>query len=158
MAFTIHEGVLARARKFGPPTGIKFIDSNPALDVVQKLISALNWSGIASVYLRYDIQDDQVKVLEINPRYWGSLLGALSAGVNFPYYACLAGMGIPFNRPDYQQKYYLTGSATIQQSIKKFLGKSHVDFYFSDTSWKYGITDPLADFARVSRSILSKIN
>ena len=98
LAFTIHESVLVRAGKFGPPAGIRFIDSNQTLDVVRELISSLNWSGIASVDLRYDIQDDQVKVLEINPRYWGSLLGALSAGVNFPYFACLSGLGIPFDK------------------------------------------------------------
>lgn len=158
LAYTIHEGVLARARKFGPPAGIKFIESKHVLEVVEDLISKLNWTGIASVDLRYDLQENAVKVLEINPRYWGSLLGALSAGVNFPYLACLTGLGIPFDRPDYKQKVYLTGKATIQQSSKRLLGQPHVNFSFRDTSWRFGVSDPVSDLVRVGRSLSSKFS
>jgi predicted ATP-grasp superfamily ATP-dependent carboligase len=55
-AYTIHEGVLERARKFGPPAGIRFIESKQVLEVVEELVSKLNWTGIASIDLRYDLQ------------------------------------------------------------------------------------------------------
>jgi predicted ATP-grasp superfamily ATP-dependent carboligase len=64
----------------------------------------LKFCGVALIDLRNNNQDDHIKVLEINPRYWGSLIGALSAGVNFLYFACLSGLGIPFDHPDYIHK------------------------------------------------------
>jgi len=156
LAHTIHEGVLVRSRKFGPPAGIRFLKSQQVLAVVEELVSKLNWTGIASVDLRYDAQEENVKVLEINPRYWGSLVGALSSGVNFPYLACLSGLEIPFERPEYEDKVYLTGKATLQQGYRKFLGQSHLDFSFKDTSWRYGLQDPFADIVRLGRNISSR--
>jgi D-aspartate ligase len=132
-----------------------FLKSQQVLEVIEELISKLNWTGIASVDLRYDLQEDNVKVLEINPRYWGSLLGALRSGVNFPYLACLSGLEIPFERPKYKEKVYLTGKATLQQGYKKTLGQPHLDFSIQDTSWRYGIQDPIADIVRVGRNIFS---
>lgn len=158
LAYTIHEGVLERRRRFGPPAGIKFIKSVQVFDVLEELVSKLNWTGVASVDLRYDSNEDKTKVLEINPRYWGSLLGALSAGVNFPYLASLTGLQIPFKPPDYKEIVYLTGKATIEQSVKRFFGQSDVKFSIENTSWNYGLSDPIADFARLGRSQFSKIS
>jgi hypothetical protein len=78
--------------------------------------------------------------------------------VNFPYLACLLGLGIKIARPAYISKIYLTGKATIEQSFKKLLGQNHLSFSYKDTSWKYGFSDPIADFARLGRSLFSKIN
>lgn len=158
LACTIHAGVLERKRRFGPPAGIKFIKSKQVYEVLEELVSKLNWTGIASVDLRYDITEEGVKVLEINPRYWGSLLGALSAGVNFPYLAILSGLQIPFERPDYKENVYLTGKATIEQSFKGVFGQSDLQFSLRDSIWNYGIKDPLADLVRINRSFISKIS
>ena len=68
------------------------------------ITTILKFCGVALIDLRNNNQDDHIKVLEINPRYWGSLIGALSTGVNFLYFACLSGLGIPFDRPDYIHK------------------------------------------------------
>src|SRR2546428_697479 len=48
-------------------------------------MQALKWSGIVNIDFIYDENDKQAKILEVNPRYWQSLLGSLFAGVNFPY-------------------------------------------------------------------------
>ena len=47
-------------------------------------MQALKWSGIVNIDFIYDENDKQAKILEVNPRYWQSLLGSLFAGVNFP--------------------------------------------------------------------------
>ena len=36
------------------------------------------------VEFRYDVRDNNYKLLEINPKFWGSLDLALAAGVDFP--------------------------------------------------------------------------
>lgn len=153
LAHTIEEGVFLRSRAFESAAGIKFIQSEQAYDTLQKVMSALNWNGVANVDLRYDEQDKQVKVLEINPGFWGSLQGALRAGVNFPHLACLAAMGVDFPHPEYQFTYYVSGKVALQKLWQRYTGKSDVQFSFSETSWNYAIRDPLAEMRKLSRSI-----
>jgi predicted ATP-grasp superfamily ATP-dependent carboligase len=47
------------------------------------LLSALNWRGVAMVEFKRNPATDEFVLLEINPKFWGSLELALSAGVNF---------------------------------------------------------------------------
>ena len=50
-----------------------------------KLLKALGWYGVAMVEFRIDPRDNKPKLMEINPRFWGSLQLSISAGVDFPY-------------------------------------------------------------------------
>jgi len=58
-----------------------------------QLLHALDWRGIAMVEWKIDLATGSPKLMEINPRFWGSLELAVRAGVDFPYlYAqCAAG-------------------------------------------------------------------
>lgn len=49
------------------------------------LLKAMNWYGIAMLEYKQDPRDTVYKLMEINPRFWGSLELAISAGVDFPY-------------------------------------------------------------------------
>lgn len=51
----------------------------------ERLLEALDWHGIAEVEFRLDSRDNVPKLMEINPRFWGSLCVAVKAGVDFPY-------------------------------------------------------------------------
>jgi predicted ATP-grasp superfamily ATP-dependent carboligase len=51
----------------------------------EKLLEALSWHGIAEVEFRLDPRDNIPKLMEINPRFWGSLCVAVKAGIDFPY-------------------------------------------------------------------------
>ena len=68
---------------FSPASQIEFVHEPRVLEIVAKLMEALSWSGVAHVDLRHDTARDQFPVLEINGRFWGSLLGSTAAGVNF---------------------------------------------------------------------------
>ena len=54
-------------------------------DMAQALLNALDWFGVAMVEFKVDPRDGTPKLMEINPRFWGSLSLAVEAGVNFPY-------------------------------------------------------------------------
>jgi predicted ATP-grasp superfamily ATP-dependent carboligase len=54
-------------------------------DVGKKLLDALSWHGVAMVEFKLDEADNQFKLMEINPKFWGSLDLAIAAGVDFPY-------------------------------------------------------------------------
>ena len=50
-----------------------------------RLLSELKWHGVAMVEFKLDIRDNKPKLMEINPRFWGSLYQAIASGVEFPY-------------------------------------------------------------------------
>ncbi|MFO7927743.1 MAG: ATP-grasp domain-containing protein [Halobacteriota archaeon] len=50
------------------------------------LLSELRWHGPAMVEFRRDARDGSFRLMEINPRYWGSLALPIHAGVDFPRY------------------------------------------------------------------------
>jgi predicted ATP-grasp superfamily ATP-dependent carboligase len=52
-----------------------------------RLLSRLNWHGVAMVEMKRDTRDGEFKLMEINPKFWGSLDLSIHAGVNFPYLA-----------------------------------------------------------------------
>ncbi|MCI0407879.1 MAG: ATP-grasp domain-containing protein, partial [Acidobacteria bacterium] len=53
-----------------------------------RLMAGLKWHGVAMVEMKRDRRDDEYKLMEINPKFWGSLDLSIAAGVNFPYLAC----------------------------------------------------------------------
>lgn len=64
---------------------------NPYLEEMAfKLLDKLQWHGLAMVEFKYDPQSKTGWFIEINPRLWGSIHLAISAGVEFPYllYLC----------------------------------------------------------------------
>jgi predicted ATP-grasp superfamily ATP-dependent carboligase len=78
-----------RLREFplrgGPSTLRESIHAPELVEMSTKLLKALNWFGIAMVEYKEDPRDGQFKLMEINPRFWGSLPLAILAGVDFPY-------------------------------------------------------------------------
>jgi predicted ATP-grasp superfamily ATP-dependent carboligase len=49
------------------------------------LLKSLNWIGVAMMEFKVDPRDGIPKLMEINPRFWGSLQLAIVSGVDFPY-------------------------------------------------------------------------
>lgn len=54
-------------------------------DMGQTLLQAVGWYGVAMVEFKLDPRDNTPKLMEVNPRFWGSLALAVASGVNFPY-------------------------------------------------------------------------
>jgi predicted ATP-grasp superfamily ATP-dependent carboligase len=48
------------------------------------LLDGLKWHGPAQVEVKLDPRDNQFKLLEINPKFWGTLDLSIKCGVNFP--------------------------------------------------------------------------
>ena len=50
-----------------------------------KLLKHLKWKGVAMVEFRYSTHKGMPVLMEVNPRFWGSLPLATDSNVNFPY-------------------------------------------------------------------------
>ncbi len=54
-------------------------------DMTLTMLQKANWYGIAEAEYIVDPRDGTPKLLEINPRFWGSMQLAIQCGVDFPY-------------------------------------------------------------------------
>ncbi len=59
----------------------------------RRMLDALKWHGVAMVEFRCDSRDGEYKLMEINPKFWGSLDLALAAGADFPGDLCQIALG-----------------------------------------------------------------
>ena len=69
----------------GPSTLRVSIKRDDIKTTAESLLRELQWSGAAHVEFLVDPADGRAKLLEVNPRFWGSLHLAVEAGVDFPY-------------------------------------------------------------------------
>jgi predicted ATP-grasp superfamily ATP-dependent carboligase len=67
------------------------------VDRSYRLLQAFGWQGPAMVEFKVDNRDQQLKLMEVNGRFWGSLQLAMDAGMNFPllYYRLAIGEDAP---------------------------------------------------------------
>jgi len=54
----------------------------------QRLLESMRWHGVAMVEFRIDSRTSKPVLMEINPRFWGSLPLAIASGVDFPSLLC----------------------------------------------------------------------
>ena len=63
-------------------------DEPDLIDLACRLLERLRWHGVAQVEFKRDVRDNVPKLMEINPRFWGTLHLAIMAGMNFPHLLC----------------------------------------------------------------------
>lgn len=69
----------------GPSTLRESVRNDEIKEIALSLLKSLKWVGVAMVEFRLDPRDNRPKLMEINPRLWGSLQLAILSGVDFPY-------------------------------------------------------------------------
>ena len=143
LAYTIQKGFINGPSRFSPPSGIDMLYDRNVSDLVAKVVDKFNWTGVAHFDLRYDEQDKQIKVIEMNPRFWGSVLGSLSAGVNFPYLACLTGLKRDLPNIVFQPKRFVKGKIALKILALRMRQRNRRDIYFDDSPIPFLLKDPL---------------
>jgi predicted ATP-grasp superfamily ATP-dependent carboligase len=114
IAYTIQKATGKAPGKYRPAGHIRFLHHDDCLHTAEQMLHLLEWSGVAHVDLMYDEDAQAIRILEINPRFWGSLLGSLRAGVNFPYLACLAALGVATAAPSYSEIEFAMPSVALR--------------------------------------------
>jgi predicted ATP-grasp superfamily ATP-dependent carboligase len=91
-----------RLREFpvsgGPSTLRETIEAPELIGHAERLMQALDWTGVAMVEFKTDVREGVARLLEINPRFWGSLELAAVAGMNFPSMLYQLTRGEPIER------------------------------------------------------------
>lgn len=84
-AFFMHKRIREYPITGGPSTTAESIYDQKLKEFGLKLLESLNWHGVAMVEFKKDSRDGEFKLMEINPKFWGSLDLAIASGVDFPY-------------------------------------------------------------------------
>jgi len=69
----------------GPATIVESVNRPDLINLGCILLQSMNFYGVAEIEFVIDQRSNTPKLMEINPRLWGSLQGAINAGVDFPF-------------------------------------------------------------------------
>ncbi|WP_224332610.1 ATP-grasp domain-containing protein [Haloprofundus halobius] len=86
-----------RLREFppsgGPSTLRESIHDERLFEAGETLLDDVDWQGVAMVEFKNDPRTDTPKLLEVNPRFWGSLHLPYRCGVEFPWLLTQCALG-----------------------------------------------------------------
>lgn len=69
----------------GPSCFCESVREEEMIDYGLRLLKELHWHGVAMVEFKREFATGEFVLMEINPRFWGSLPLAIAAGVDFPH-------------------------------------------------------------------------
>ncbi len=116
---------------------IEFKHTQEIYSLVEKMMEMFQWNGLAHVDLMYNTQKQEYVIIEINPRYWGSLLASLSVGVNFSSLHVQSSLGESFPIPEYRDEFYVN----FKKYLKEFFQFGR-GYGVKQTNLKYLLVDP----------------
>ncbi len=144
ICYTIQESPVKTGNDFSSNDILRFHDDEQVISVIAKMMKLLNWHGVACIDMRRDIRDNSVKVLEINGRFWASVISSyVRAGINFPVTMvklALAKEVDPFHAKQGQQ-------LTLKQVISSTFTKNRSSI--KDTKYISYLADPFARIAQL---------
>ena len=141
-ACTIQRGLEPPPRKYSFSEAIQFIDNPKIFDFVQSIMSKLVWQGVTNIDILFDFETEEIYLLEINPRFWGTTLsGSERAGVNFPHLLIQLSMNPAFS--DFPNSYdkIKYGKFTMDICRRIILKRSPIKL--SETGFNFLFIDPI---------------
>lgn len=145
IAHFLHKRLWEFPQTGGPSAIAESYFDERLLNYGKRLCDALDWNGPVMVEFKYDAEKDDYKLIEINPKLWGSLDLTIAAGVDVP--RLLVDIAIGEN-PEFLGKYkYIKYKWLFPDSfwalisdfslanLKEFLSRDecdHTNFYSDD--------------------------
>ena len=68
----------------GPGILNETIKDPQLINYALKLLKRMNWHGVAQVEFKLDAEG-KPRLMEVNPKFWGTLELSIAAGIDFPY-------------------------------------------------------------------------
>jgi predicted ATP-grasp superfamily ATP-dependent carboligase len=122
-------------------------------DLAVALMRSVGWHGPAQVEMKRDARDGTARVIDVNPRFWGTLDLAIRAGVDFPALTCRMALdgdvepvvdyrvGLRFRWPIPHGLRYARQQEHPLRAAWAFLGPAR------RTAWDLSASDPLPHLA-----------
>lgn len=88
--FFMHERLVQWPKEGGPSVVARAINNDRLRELGRRTLESLHWNGVAMVEFKRSDRDGDFYLMEINPKFWGSLDLAIQSGCNFPVWAAQA--------------------------------------------------------------------
>ncbi|MHA1864085.1 MAG: carboxylate--amine ligase [Candidatus Thorarchaeota archaeon] len=88
IAHFMHKRIREYPSSGGPSSAAQTYYSPQLAKQGKTLLDALKWHGVAMVEFKRSRTDGKYYLMEINPKFWGSLELSMHAGIDFPFIAC----------------------------------------------------------------------
>lgn len=135
---------------FGPASEVVMEEHPGLVRLAEQLCAALRWSGMAHLDTIQDERGGCYQVLELNGRFWTSLLASTAAGVNFPQLLIALDAGQSFGRPSFLPQRFFTAGL----GLRRFLGLGGPRYKFRETDLPYVMADSRPLIAAAARKYL----
>ena len=132
-------------------------------EIVTGLVKSLHWSGPAQIEFKYDERDQQFKLIEINPKLWGTLDLSIRSGVSFPRIIRDTLIARPIEPPVYNDGnfyFFLFPQATLAtiEKAKLFgIGSIKIKELIQKRFYDVDISDPLPLIIRMIKTLIKAI-
>lgn len=83
--FFVHRAIREYPVTGGPTCFLESVRYNPIFQYGMKLLNLINFKGLASMEFIVDEKDKMPKIIDVNPRIYGPVQCAISAGADIPY-------------------------------------------------------------------------
>lgn len=158
LACTIQKRFVYAEKPLSGDLAVDFLYHESTYQTVKELAKKFCWSGIAHIDLRYDENDQHIKVIEINPRFWGSVTYSLLAGVNFPYLDCLFALKSELPKVEFYSKRLVQLRSAVKIILKRMIKRKRKDLYFDNIFLnQVSFKDPLPYLVSKCTHICSKL-
>ena len=103
------KAVLSQVRQMSSPlwggSGIinRTTDNPDIKTIAVEIIKKFKWNGILEFDFKIDSRDGKAKLIEINPKIWGTTWLTVQAGFNMPLYLVKNALGEPYEIPSQYQ-------------------------------------------------------
>jgi D-aspartate ligase len=151
---TVQRGVVHSADPYGAPSCVEIVRDDEIVAQIARLMKSLNWSGVANIDYKLHEPDHSLTVLEVNPRYWGSLFASLFAGVNFPYLACVEAMGLPLPEIEFRPVRFTWNKRKLLAGL--LAPKSTEPVEARGSVLRFMLPDPLPELVEYGRRVLRR--
>lgn len=150
--YYMHERIREFPITGGSSTAAKSIYCKKLHEISISIVKYLNWNGPLMIEFKYDSIHDKYHLIELNPKFWGSL--ELSYAIGLSFGKCLVDL---FNNEkslnisnEYKRgiKFYwiLDGDLVVLAKTKKF---KNICDYFSRESKNSLFISPISDFVKL---------
>lgn len=135
----------------GPSTLRESVKNSKMENNAKKIMDYLDWHGVAMVEFKLDEKTGEPFLIEINPRFWGSINTAICNGVNFPYLLYKMALdgdikSVLDYKTNIRTRFLILDLLTLPSYWKKSKNKiSLIKDYFSFKNTKYDV-ESLDDF------------
>lgn len=147
----------------GPSTLAESI-YDPVLESLgTRLLRSLNWHGVAMVEFKKDSRSGEYRLMEINPKFWGSLDLAIASGVDFPFLAARMALEgdvepVMSYRSGVRFRWLLPGDLLHLMARPASFGEFLRDFFDAQTETDIWLSDIMPNFLQLGETALQLVS